>query len=119
MWAYDAYSAQTPDMYKQIPFFMSSRGYGMFVHTSAPLTFDLGASYNEANVMYLGDNYLDLFVFFGTPKEILSEYTALRGAPRSRPSGRSGCGWVARATIQKTKFETWQRNCASIGSLPM
>src|SRR5215207_1792493 len=36
LWTYDAYSAQTPDMYKPVPFFMSSRGYGMFVHTSAP-----------------------------------------------------------------------------------
>ena len=53
-------------MYKAVPFFLSSRGYGMFVHTSAPLTFDLGASYNEANVIYLGDDYLDLFFFFGS-----------------------------------------------------
>ena len=79
LWTCDAYGAQTPDMYKPVPFFMSSHGYGMFVHTSAPLTLDLGASYNEANVMYLGDDYLDLFFFIGSPKEILSEYTALTG----------------------------------------
>jgi len=95
LWTYDAYSAQTPDMYKPIPFFMSSRGYGMFVHTSAPLTFDLGASYNEANVMYLGDNYLDLFVFFGTPKEILSEYTALTGCASVPPLWSFGL-WMGR-----------------------
>ena len=45
LYTYDAYSAQTPYMYKPVPFFVSSRGYGMFVHTSAPLTLDLGASY--------------------------------------------------------------------------
>ncbi len=28
----------TSDQYKPIPFFMSSRGYGMFLHTSTPLT---------------------------------------------------------------------------------
>jgi alpha-D-xyloside xylohydrolase len=44
LWVYDAYSAQVPEMYKPVPFFMSSRGYGMFVHTAAPLSFDLGAS---------------------------------------------------------------------------
>jgi alpha-D-xyloside xylohydrolase len=95
LWTYDAYSAQTPDMYKPVPFFMSSRGYGMFVHTTAPLTFDLGASYNEANVLYLGDDYLDLFVFFGTPKEILSEYTALTGRSAMPPLWSFGL-WMGR-----------------------
>jgi alpha-D-xyloside xylohydrolase len=95
LWTYDAYSAQTPDMYKPVPFLMSSRDYGMFVHTSAPLTFDLGASYNEANVMYLGDDYLDLFVFFGTPKEILSEYTALTGRAPVPPVWSFGL-WMGR-----------------------
>jgi alpha-D-xyloside xylohydrolase len=50
LYTYDAYSVQTPNMYKPVPFFMSSRGYGMFIHTSAPLTLDLGGSYDEANV---------------------------------------------------------------------
>src|SRR5215213_11966549 len=61
LWAYDAYSAQTPNMYKPVPFFMSSRGYGIFVHTSTPLTFDLGRSHDGAAVVYLGDDQLDLF----------------------------------------------------------
>src|SRR5918911_462455 len=95
LWTYDAYSAQTPDMYKPVPFFMSSRGYGMFMHTTAPLTFDLGASYNEANMLYLGDDYLDLFFFFGTPKEILSEYTALTGRSEMPPMWSFGL-WMGR-----------------------
>lgn len=85
LWTYDAYSAQTPFMYKPVPFFMSSRGYGMFVHTSAPLTFDLGHSYDGANVIYLGDDSLDLFFFIGSPKEILTEYTALTGRAPTPP----------------------------------
>ena len=95
LWTYDAYSAQTPDMYKPVPFFVSSRGYGVFVHTTAPLTFDLGASYNEANVLYLGDDYLDLFFFFGSPKEILSEYTALTGRSAMPPMWSFGL-WMGR-----------------------
>ena len=95
LWTYDAYSAQTPDMYKPVPFFVSSRGYGVFVHTTAPLTFDLGASYNEANVLYLGDDYLDLFFFFGSPKEILSEYTALTGRSEMPPMWSFGL-WMGR-----------------------
>src|SRR5215203_3235700 len=95
LYAYDAYSAQTPHMYKPVPFFVSSRGYGMFVHTSAPLTLDLGGSYDEANVIYLGDDELDLFYFFGSPKEILSEYTALSGRAPVPPLWSFGL-WMGR-----------------------
>src|SRR5215211_2684008 len=95
LYTYDAYSAQTPNMYKPVPFFVSSRGYGMFVHTSAPLTLDLGHSYDEANVIYLGDDVLDLFFFFGSPKEILSEYTALTGRAPLPPLWSFGL-WMGR-----------------------
>ena len=95
LWTYDAYSAQTPDMYKPVPFFMSSRGYGMFVHTSAPLTFDLGGSYDEAAVIYVGDDIFDLFFFFGSPKEILSEYTSLTGRAPTPPLWTFGL-WMGR-----------------------
>ena len=95
LYAYDAYSAQTPNMYKPVPFFVSSRGYGMFVHTSAPLTLDLGHSYDEANVIYLGDDVLDLFFFFGSPKEVLSEYTAITGRGPVPPLWSFGL-WMGR-----------------------
>jgi alpha-D-xyloside xylohydrolase len=95
LYTYDAYSSQTSNMYKPVPFFLSSRGYGMFVHTSAPLTLDLGGSYGEANVIYLGDDVLDLFFFFGSPKEILSEYTALTGRAPVPPLWTFGL-WMGR-----------------------
>lgn len=97
LWMIDAHSAQTPDMYKPIPFFLSDRGYGMFVHTTAPLTFDFGASYDGANTIYMADEHLDLFVFFGTPKEILSEYTALTGRSPVPPLWSFGL-WMSRIT---------------------
>src|SRR5215203_5596055 len=102
LWTYDAYSAQTPNMYKPVPFFMSSRGYGMFVHTSAPLTLDLGGSYGEAAVIYLGDDVLDLFFFFGSPKEILSEYTALTGRASTPPLWTFGL-WMGRESYSSEK----------------
>lgn len=102
LWMIDAHSAQTPDMYKPIPFFLSSRGYGMFVHTSAPLTFDFGASYDGANTIYTADEHLDLFVFFGTPKEILAEYTSLTGRSPVPPLWSFGL-WMSRITYDSEK----------------
>ncbi len=43
----DGMGTQSELMYKPIPFFLSSNGYGMFVHTSAPLTFDIGKFYEQ------------------------------------------------------------------------
>ena len=35
-------ACRTETMYKPMPFFMSSRGYGMFMHTTTPITCDFG-----------------------------------------------------------------------------
>ncbi len=95
----DAMGVQTPQMYKPIPFFMSSNGYGMFLHTSTPVTLDIGQTFDNSNVMYVGEDALDLFVFLGNPKEILSEYTALTGRSPVPPLWSFGL-WMSRITYK-------------------
>jgi alpha-D-xyloside xylohydrolase len=95
----DAMGAQTPLLYKPIPFFLSSHGYGMFVHTSAPVTFDFGQAFDQSNTIYTGDEGLDLFIFLGNPKEILSEYTALTGRSPVPPLWSFGL-WMSRITYK-------------------
>src|ERR1043165_9975781 len=95
----DGMGTQNEYMYKPIPFFLSSNGYGMFVHTSAPLTFDFGKSYDAHNVIYSGDANLDLFIFLGEPKDILSEYTALTGRSPVPPLWSFGF-WMSRITYK-------------------
>ena len=102
LWTNDANGVESGRMYKPIPFFMSSRGYGMFVHTSAPATFDFGASFSGTNALLLGDDELDLFVFLGNPKEILGEYTALTGRAPMPPLWSFGL-WMSRITYQSEK----------------
>jgi alpha-D-xyloside xylohydrolase len=105
----DGLGAQTPRMYKPIPFVLSSRGYGMFVHTSAPLTLDIGSSYDHSHVLYSADDSLDLFVFLGDPKAVLSEYTALTGRSPMPPLWSFGL-WMSRITY---KSEDEVRDVAS------
>jgi alpha-D-xyloside xylohydrolase len=95
LWSNDANGVETGRMYKPVPFFMSSRGYGMFVHTSAPATFDFGASVGNTSQLLLGDDELDLFVFLGTPKDILDEYTTLTGKAAMPPLWSFGL-WMSR-----------------------
>jgi alpha-D-xyloside xylohydrolase len=95
----DGMGVQSEYMYKPIPFFMSSNGYGMFAHTSTPVTFDFGKTFDQHNVIYTGDENLDLFIFLGNPKEILSEYTALTGRSPVPPLWTFGF-WMSRITYK-------------------
>lgn len=102
LFATDPQGPETDQMYKPIPFFMSNRGYGMFMHTSAPVTCDFGATYIGLNKMFMGDENLDLFVFFGEPKDILDEYTDLVGKPGMPPLWSFGT-WMSRITYFSEK----------------
>jgi len=93
----DANGIQNETMYKPIPFFMSSRGYGMFMHTSTPITCDFGKYFSGINSLMVGDETLDLFVFFGEPKKVLDEYTNLTGKAQMPPLWSFGF-WMSRIT---------------------
>jgi alpha-D-xyloside xylohydrolase len=99
LWTQDAHGSQTPEMYKPVPFYLSSRGYGVFVHGSAPMLFDLGDTYGEAQVLYAADEVVDLFVFLGSPQEILGAYTALTGRSPRPPLWSFGL-WMSRITYE-------------------
>ncbi len=91
----DPQGPETPDMYKPIPFYFSDRGYGVFMHTSAPVTVDFGNTYIGSTRLYMADEVADLFVMLGSPKEILGEYTSLVGRPEMPPLWSFGL-WQSR-----------------------
>jgi alpha-D-xyloside xylohydrolase len=97
LWTDDANGVQNETIYKPIPFFMSSNGYGMFMHTSSPITCDFGKYFNGVYSLMIGDEALDLFVFFGKPKDILDEYTDLTGKAEMPPLWSFGL-WMSRIT---------------------
>jgi alpha-D-xyloside xylohydrolase len=102
LWTDDANGIENQGEYKPIPFFMSSRGYGMFMHTSTPITCDFGNSFSGVNSLMIGDDELDLFVFLGSPKEILDEYTKLTGKSPLPPLWSFGL-WMSRCTYNAEK----------------
>ena len=93
----DPQGPETDGMYKPVPFYFSNRGYGIFMHTSAPVTADFGASYIGAQRLFMADEQIDLFVFFGSPKEILDEYTNVTGKSLMPPLWSFGT-WMSRIT---------------------
>lgn len=98
----DGNGVQNETMYKPIPFYLSSRGYGVFMHTSSPIVCDFGKYYSGANTMMIGDDQLDLFFFLGKPKEILDEYTNLTGKAAMPPLWSFGF-WMSRITYFSEK----------------
>ncbi len=93
----DPQGPETDGMYKPVPFYFSNRGYGIFMHTSAPVTCDFGASYIGAQRLFMADETIDLFVFFGEPKDILNEYTDITGKSPMLPLWSFGT-WMSRIT---------------------
>ena len=91
----DAMGTMSQDMYKPIPFYLSSNGYGVFTHTSAPTTYDFGHTMDDTQTIYSADESLDLFFFLGNPKEVLTEYTNLTGKASMPPLWSFGL-WMSR-----------------------
>lgn len=97
LWTDDANGVQNQGLYKPVPFFISSAGYGMFLHTTSPVTCDFGHEFQSLNSLSVGDDELDLFVFLGNPREILDAYTQLTGKPTPPPLWSFGL-WMSRCT---------------------
>ncbi|KAL5358418.1 glycosyl hydrolases family 31-domain-containing protein [Aspergillus floccosus] len=73
--------------YKNIPFFVSSKGYGVFINNPGKVSLELQSERTtRVNISIAGEE-LEYFVVYGkTPKEILRRYTALTGRPSLVPA---------------------------------
>ncbi len=84
--------------YKNIPFYLSSRMYGAFFHTSDYCKLSL-ADHSTRSVQFLCDRAtVDVFLIGGrTPEEILRRYRMLTGFPQMPPLWSFGI-WMSRMT---------------------
>jgi alpha-D-xyloside xylohydrolase len=78
--------AGTDQAYKSVPFFMTNRGYGVFVNHPGNVEFEIGTEKaSKAHFSVPGES-LEYYVILGpTPKEVLAKYTALTGRPALPP----------------------------------
>ncbi|MCR4854374.1 MAG: alpha-xylosidase [Prevotella sp.] len=84
--------------YKNIPFYLSSRMYGCFYHTTAHARLDL-AHHSSRSVQFLNlQPQVDAFVIGGdTVEEIIRRYRDLTGYPQMPPVWSFGI-WMSRMT---------------------
>ncbi|KAB8145513.1 alpha-xylosidase, partial [Chloroflexia bacterium SDU3-3] len=77
--------------YKNVPFYMTNKGYGVFVNHPEQVEFEV-ATEKVSRVQFSVEGHtLEYFVIYGpTPKEVLGRYTALTGRPALPPAWSFG-----------------------------
>ena len=77
--------------YKNIPFYYTTKGYGVFVNHPGRVSFEVGSEKVETVQFSVEDEKLEYFVIYGpTPLEIIEKYTALTGRPALPPKWSFG-----------------------------
>ena len=77
--------------YKNIPFYISNRGYGVFVDDPGDVRFEIGSEKVERVHFSTEGERLGYYVFCGgSPKEAVSLYTDLMGKPALPPAWSFG-----------------------------
>ena len=94
----------TPDECCYVPFFMSTKGYGLLVSNYHHGTFDMAASAPDRFGFEFSDRALQLRLFYGpSPADIVSEFTRLTGRPPLPPR------WVFEPWKWRNRVESYEQ----------
>lgn len=92
--------------YKNVPFYLSSKGYGVLVDTPANVSFELGSEVTSRNQFSVEGQELSYYVFAGpTPKDVLRRYSGLTGRPARVPAWSMGL-WLSTSFTTDYSEET-------------
>lgn len=81
--------------YKNIPFYLTNRGYGVFVNHPGHVSYEVGSETVERVQFSVPGESLEYYIIHGpTPKQILERYTALTGRPATVPAWSYGL-WLS------------------------
>ncbi len=100
LWQTNALGVYTDRAYKNIPFFMSTAGYGLFLHTAHKANCNMGAHHYKAYGIMTGDSEIDLFLFVApSMKQILRMYCDVTGSPAVPPRWSFGF-WISKISYE-------------------
>ncbi len=89
----------TEQSYKNIPFYISNKGYGVFVNQTDKVSFEIASEYVEKVAFSVPGESLDFFIINGpTMKDVLRRYTDLTGKPSLPPEWTFGL-WLSTSFI--------------------
>ncbi|MFI1963277.1 alpha-xylosidase [Streptomyces pathocidini] len=108
IWQADGGTA-SEQAYKNVPFHLTNRGYGVFVNHPGKVSYEIGSEAVGRVQFSVEDQSLEYFVIHGpTPKEILARYTALTGRPALPPAWSFGL-WLSTSFTTSYDEETVNR----------
>lgn len=85
--------------YKNIPFYLTNRGYGVFVNHPEKVSFEVASEKVERVQFSVPGESLDYFLIYGpSPKEVIERYTALTGRPALPPAWSFGL-WLTTSFV--------------------
>jgi alpha-D-xyloside xylohydrolase len=92
--------------YKNIPFYLTDQGYGVFVDSADRVSFEVGSEVVSRVQFSVPGQVLRYFVIYGPdPKDILRKYTALTGRPGLPPPWSFGL-WLSTSFTTSYDEET-------------
>lgn len=94
-WINEGVGNATGRVYKTVPFYVSTRGYGVFFNHTHPMTFWVGSKEKSKLQVAVEERRLDFYLFTGTIKEVLHRYTGLTGRAPVPPRFSFGT-WMSR-----------------------
>ena len=105
MWNEDG-GTGTELSYKNVPFYLSNRGYGVFVNHTEKVSYEIGSEFvTKASFSVPGES-LDYFLINGpTMKDVLMRYTDLTGKPGLPPEWTFGL-WLSTSFMTRYDEET-------------
>jgi len=81
--------------YKNIPFYMTNKGYGVFINDPGKVSLEIGSEKTSRVQFCVSGEHLEYFIIYGPePKTILERYTALTGRPAMPPEWSFGL-WLS------------------------
>ena len=81
--------------YKNVPFYLTDGGYGVFVNHPGHVSFEVGSEVVTRTQFSVAGHELEYFVIYGPePKDVLRKYTALLGRPALPPAWSFGL-WLS------------------------
>ena len=81
--------------YKNVPFYMTNRGYGVFVDNPGDVSFEVASEQVERVQFSVEDEKMTYYVIAGPePKDVLRRYTGLTGRPAVPPAWSFGL-WLS------------------------
>ena len=96
----------TEQAYKNVPFYMSNRGYGVFVNTPQKVSFEVGSEKVQRVQFSVPDEVMEYYVIAGdTLKDVLENYTDLTGKPTLPPAWSFGL-WLSTSFLTDYDEET-------------